>query len=183
MKWSEFLNPSLKKKYFDCILLGKLTCHDITSVLRQGNLIELSEKSTGDDGLNFLLNNLYNVVDEIVHDKFVTCMHASTLGCSAWEIGDLYLEKLNQPDSSEDWSHLKEKSSMWKALAVRLQDLAKFQHKSIKIHHDFQKSNYAPDPRAKYAYGSTIFISVAGFLYMCLKNLTCMDPNEFIHLT
>lgn len=119
--------------------------------------------------------------------KFVSCMQTSTLGCLAWEVGQLNLEKKvevnnNQVTEKNGDSEWEAKGQAWCEFAQRFQDLAKYQHKDLKIHHDFQKSNYAPNPRTVYAYGSTALVIIVGFMYLLLKNVTRAEARELVRI-
>lgn len=141
--------------------------------------------SEKDEGLQFLLDSFYRILNRIVMDKFVSCLHTSSLGCVAWEVGQLYSDQNNnneEQEKSRNALHWKEKHEAWCDLSERLQELAKYQQNNLKIHDDFQKSNYAPDPRSKFAYGSTAVIILIGFLYLCLKNVTRSEAKELVNM-
>lgn len=178
---------------------GAVECDFIIQMLKDEQLIDTDGLITcSEQGLPFLLESLYQVVYSIVTDRFVSCMHTSTLGCLAWQTGQNYMENVttgqNKEESGEEHNNnsitpssiendsyqLKRKAKAWLDLAERFQDLAKYQHQHIKIHHDFQKRN--SDPRTQGIYGSTFATIILGILFLIITNCTTTEAREFVHM-
>ncbi|CAL8073047.1 unnamed protein product [Orchesella dallaii] len=162
---------------------GIVEISHIIQVLKDENVIPShSQQDDEEEGLVSLFEYIYMLVDRIVRDGFVSLACTSTLGELAYAVGELYLghmEKTNKKSEKTEW---KVKAGLWKELSEKFMDLAKYQQKSMRIHHDFQKSNYAPDPRSKTLYGSTFFIIILGFLFLLLRNCKMAEVREFVSL-